>query len=130
MEEKTLTPDLAQAVEQAREVFITTYDSDGKPGTVPVWFDYHQGMFYISTPPDSLKCQKIHNDPRVKLTFGTRGGPNLIRGTARVVAEHEIIDRIAPIHYERYQGGLWRSSEHLAQQWKEGKARVLLEITV
>ena len=85
-----MTPELLKAIEQSQEVFITTYDPSGKPGTVPVWFDHNQGNFYVSTYADSMKCQKIRQNPSVKLTWVTRDGPS-ITGTAEIVSQREIL---------------------------------------
>lgn len=123
-----MDPGLAQAVDSSREVLITTFDDTGKPGTVPVWFDYHDGEFYVSTYPDSLKVRKILRNGRAELSFGTRGEPG-VTGSAVIVSDAELIDRIAPVHHERYAGNLWRSAEHLAQMWKEARERVLIRIT-
>ena len=122
-----MDPELARAIDQSREVFISTYDADGKPGTVPVWFDYSQGNFYVSTYPDSLKVQKIRGNPDVKLAFGSLRGPS-VTGTARIVSEQDVIHTVAPVHYERYDGCPWRSVEHLAQMWSGQVERCLLEI--
>ena len=120
-----LPPKVTEAVAQSRELLITTYDGDGNPGTVPVWFDYHRGRFYVSTPPDTLKCRKIRRDPRVRLAFG---GPG-VDGTAKIVSEAATIDEVAPVHHERYGGELWRDAEDLARMWKEATERVLIEVT-
>ena len=123
-----LPPKVMESVAQSRELLITTYDGDGNPGTVPVWFDYHQGRFYVSTPPDTLKYRKIRQDPRVRLTFGDADGPG-IDGTAKIVAEAATIDEVAPIHHERYGGELWRDAEDLARMWRDSTERVLIEVT-
>ena len=124
-----MTPELTKVIEESREVFITTYDSGGKPGAVPVWFDYHQAKVYISTYPDSLKCRKIRQNPRVKLAFGARRGPS-VEGTARFVSEEDVIAQVAPLHSQKYSGGPWRSVEHLTRMWKEARERVLLEVSI
>ena len=123
-----MDPELARAISESREVYITTYDADGKPGTVPVWFDYHNGKFYVSTYPDSLKVRKIRRNGRAELSFGGRGGPG-VTGSAVIVSDAELIDRIAPVHHERYAGNLWRSAEHLAQMWKDAREMVLIQLT-
>ena len=71
--------ELTRAIDESREVYITTFDSDGRPGTVPVWFDHHAGRFYISTYLDSLKVRKIARNPAVRLAFGRRTGPGWSR---------------------------------------------------
>ena len=124
-----MTPELLKAIEQLQEVFITTYDPSGQPGTVPVWFDYHQGNFYVSTYPDSMKCRKIRQNPSVELTWITRDGLS-ITGTARFVSEQETLERVAVVHDGKYTDGPWDSVEHLAKMWNERQERVLLEITV
>ena len=119
--------ELAKAIEESREVYITTYNEDGRPGTVPVWFDSYDGRFYISTYPDSLKVRKIGGNPDVKLTFGSQKGPS-VAGSARIVSEDGLIRKIAPVHNEKYAGGPWESVDHLAQMWNERVERCLLEI--
>ena len=94
---------------------------------MPVWFDYHDGRFYVSTYPDSLKVRKIGGNPEVKLTFGSRNGPS-VTGAARVVSEDEFIRKIAPVHIEKYSGVPWESVDHLVQMWSERVERCLLEI--
>ena len=123
-----MTPELTKAIHQSQELHITTYGADGEPGTVPVWFDYYQGRFYISTMPDTLKCKKIRLNPRVKLAIGGRRGPAVV-GRARFVSEENILGRIAPLHARKYPSGPWRSVEELVRWWREGKERVLLEIS-
>jgi PPOX class probable F420-dependent enzyme len=127
--ESNLTPELLKAIEHSQEVFIMTYDPSGKPGTVPVWFDHNQGNFYVSTYADSMKCQKIRQNPSVKLTWVTRDGPS-ITGTAEIVSQREILERVAPVHDGKYTDGPWDSVDHLVKMWSEAKERVLLEITV
>ena len=119
--------ELSRAIDESKEVYITTFDSDGRPGTVPVWFDHHAGRFYISTYPDSLKVRKIARNPAVRLAFGRRTGPG-VEGEARIVAEEALIQTIAPIHAGRYPDGPWDSVDHLAQMWDERSERCLLEV--
>jgi PPOX class probable F420-dependent enzyme len=119
--------ELSRAIDESKEVYITTFDSDGRPGTVPVWFDHHAGRFYISTYPDSLKVRKIARNPAVRLAFGRRTGPG-VDGEARVVTEEPLIQTIAPVHAGRYPDGPWDSVDHLARMWTERSERCLLEI--
>ncbi len=119
--------ELSRAIDESREVYITTFGRDGRPGTVPVWFDHHAGRFYVSTYPDSLKVRKITRNPEVRLAFGGRTGPGLA-GRARIVTEDSHIREIAPIHAARYADGPWESVDHLARMWTERSERCLLEI--
>ena len=119
--------ELVRAIDESKEVYITTFDGDGSPGTVPVWFDHHAGRFYISTYPDSLKARKITRNPDVRLAFGSRTGPG-IAGQARIVTEEPLIRAIAQIHAGRYPDGPWDSVDHLARMWAGRSERCLLEI--
>ena len=122
-----MSSELAKSICESREVRITTYGLDGVPGTVPVWFDFHGGKFYISTYPDSHKIRKIEGNPEVRLTFGGPNGPSLT-GLANIVFHDDLLRQIAPVHNARYPDGPWDSVDHLVQMWSERVERCLLEI--
>jgi nitroimidazol reductase NimA-like FMN-containing flavoprotein (pyridoxamine 5'-phosphate oxidase superfamily) len=48
----------------AHTAMITTLRRDGWPVTLPVWFVWIDGQFYVGTPPLSAKMKRIRHDDR------------------------------------------------------------------
>ena len=48
-------PDLHAALEQARQLYVTTERKDGSPSAVsPIWFMYDGAAVYFTTAPGSF----------------------------------------------------------------------------
>ena len=71
-----MTPDLIQALQTAKYMYLTTYSRAGKPGTVPVWLWYHDGAVYFTTQRESLKGRRIRTNGRVTVHAGKPDGPS------------------------------------------------------
>jgi PPOX class probable F420-dependent enzyme len=70
-----VTPALAQALQAAKYIYLTTYGPTGRPGTVPVWCWLHDGAVYFTTQRASLKARRIERGGRVTIHVGRRDGP-------------------------------------------------------
>ena len=81
-----MTPELIQALQGAKYMYLTTYSQKGKPGTVPVWLWYRGGCVYFTTQRSSLKARRIRKSGRVTVHVGTQGGPSF-EGRAEWVDE-------------------------------------------
>ena len=121
-----MTPELEQALQQEAEVSITTYDADGKPGTVSVWFVYEAGKAYMATGRGSRKVCKLKANPRARLAFCRRNGPT-VEGRGRICTEEDLVRRVAPVLNHKY-GGAWGPDPQMACRLL-GWDIVLLEIT-
>jgi uncharacterized protein len=71
-----MTPDLERALRAAKYMYLTTYSRAGRPGTVPAWLWYHEGVVYFTTQRESLKARRIRNSGRVTVHVGKRDGPS------------------------------------------------------
>ena len=60
-----MTPALADAINRAHYIYLTTYSQAGKPGTVPTWCWLHDDALYFTTQRASLKARRIRNGGRV-----------------------------------------------------------------
>jgi PPOX class probable F420-dependent enzyme len=109
--------------------YLTTFNAEGKPGTVEIWFVWHNGRIYIDTGPGTLKVQKIRKDPRVRVRVGTRKGP-VVEGTARI-AEMATVRTAAPVLNAKYrEDGNWGDDAEFVKGHGGAKPEyVLLEIT-
>jgi uncharacterized protein len=70
-----VTPALADALQRAKYMYLTTYSKAGTPGTVPVWCWLHEGLVYFTTERESLKARRIRNNGRVTIRVGKTDGP-------------------------------------------------------
>ncbi len=121
-----VTPEAARSLESAREVFIATFDADGAPGTVPMWFVLIDGRVYVTTGSDSRKAHKLRADPRARLAVGSRDGPALA-GTVRFASDPAVFRRASDALFAKYEG-YWTDAERLVRGWERGRS-VLLEVT-
>jgi len=60
-------PVLETALLCAEYMYLTTYSSAGKPGTVPTWLWVHDGVLYFTTLRASLKARRIRQNGRVTI---------------------------------------------------------------
>lgn len=121
-----MDPRLEEALQNREEVFITTWDSSGRPGTVPVWFLYDSGKVYIATEPGTRKVRKLWDNPRVRLTFRD-GGTIAVEGTGRICSEVALIRKVAPVLNRKY-GGAWGRDVRMVERLLSADL-VLLEVT-
>jgi PPOX class probable F420-dependent enzyme len=71
-----MTADLERALRAAKYMYLTTYSRAGRPGTVPTWLWYHEGVVYFTTQRESLKARRIRNSGRVAVHVGKKDGPS------------------------------------------------------
>jgi len=95
-----VTPDLERALQRAKYMYLTTYSRAGKPGTVPVWLWYHEGVVYFTTQRQSLKARRIQNSGRVTVHVGTKDGP-AFEGRAEWVDERPDLEEALQAAYRR-----------------------------
>ena len=95
-----MTPALAEALQRAHYIYLTTYSKAGKPGTVPTWLWFHDGCVYFTTKRDSLKARRIRNDGRVSVHVGTNDGP-AFEGRAEWVDDRADLESMLLVSYRR-----------------------------
>ena len=71
-----MTPELIDALQKAKYMYLTTYSLAGRRGTVPVWLWYHDGAVYFTTQRESLKARRIRSKGRVTVHVGEKEGPS------------------------------------------------------
>ncbi len=63
-------PDELERFVTGVRVAVMAYNrKDGRPGQAPIWYEYHDGVFHISTGVDSPKAKALQRDPRVCVTI-------------------------------------------------------------
>ncbi len=123
---------LPEQLEREKIVRITTFDKDGTAGTVAMWFFYMSGRIYMSTDRESVKVRRIESDPRVELQFGKKRLGPVLRGSARIAADEEVIQKAAQGLFGKYDssGQWWESVENMVRGFLRQDPSVLLEITL
>jgi PPOX class probable F420-dependent enzyme len=82
----------ASALARAKRIYLTTWSTSGKSGTVPVWFMVKDGALYSTTIRTSLKARRIKATGRVRVAVGSRSGP-AFDGTAEWVDDRPDLER-------------------------------------
>ncbi|HSB71909.1 MAG TPA: pyridoxamine 5'-phosphate oxidase family protein [Candidatus Methylomirabilis sp.] len=95
-----LPPDLMDALQSAKYMYLTTYSRAGKSGTVPTWLWYHEGAVYFTTLRDSLKARRIRSTGLVTVHVGKRDGPSF-EGQAEWVDGRPDLERALLATYRR-----------------------------
>jgi PPOX class probable F420-dependent enzyme len=54
---------------------VTSLRADGSPHTVPVWYQYEDGRFYVFTPSPSVKIANLKRDPRLSISIASEDEP-------------------------------------------------------
>lgn len=109
---------ILQGLEKETEMYITTFDGTGRPGTVPVWFIYRDGKVLVTTSETSKKVQKIKKNNRVVATLENKEGPLRFEGRAEITRDKARVKGVVQLLETKYR---WR--------YPEDPERVLLEIT-
>ena len=61
--------DLEKFVREARIAVLSYARKDGRPCQVPIWYEYREGTFYLSTMDTAAKVHALRRNPRVCLTI-------------------------------------------------------------
>ena len=95
-----MTPALAEAIRQAKYMYVTTYSAAGKPGTVPTWLWPHGDHVYFTTKRESLKARRIRDNGRVTVRVGKKDGP-AFEGRAEWVDDRPDLEAALLADYRR-----------------------------
>lgn len=118
---------MQRLLQSERLCYITTHDAQGTPGTVEIWFLYHQGKLYITTGASSLKVKKLRVTPRARVAIGTWKGP-AVEGPVRIAGQ-DTVKRVLPVLSKKY-GDYWGPVDTLLRRHLGARrSRVLLELT-
>ena len=82
-----------------------TLRADGSPHSVPVWYQFADGRYYVFTPATSLKMRNLARDPRMTLSIASSDTPYayvVANGVADILSG-DITERAVAIA-SRYEG--------------------------
>jgi PPOX class probable F420-dependent enzyme len=77
-----------------RIAVLTTVGPHSTPLPTPIWYDYRDGKFFVSTGKKSQKVKNIQTSPRVSLCVDERSMPYkgvIVVGTA-TISDQDVVD--------------------------------------
>jgi PPOX class probable F420-dependent enzyme len=101
-----MTPDIEQALQRATILYLTTSNTAGQSGTVPIWFFYHEAAIYFCSLRDSLKVRRLRQTGRATVHVGSRTGPRL-DCRARLLEDAPLLRARLLRTYRRRYGWRW-----------------------
>jgi PPOX class probable F420-dependent enzyme len=101
-----MTPDIERALQQATLLYITTYNTTGQSGTVPIWFFCHDAAIYFCSLRDSLKVRRLRQTGRATVHIGSPTGPRL-DCRAHLLEEDPLLRTRLLRTYRRRYGWRW-----------------------
>jgi len=76
--------EIADRLENDRNLWLCTLRPDGSPHVTPVWFVHVGNAFWIGSGERNVKVRNVLNDPRVSLALDDGDHPIVVEGRARV----------------------------------------------
>ena len=99
-----MTSEQRHALQRAKRLYLTTYNRQGRSGTVPIWFLLHQDTLYFCTLRQSLKVRRIQQTGRATIQIG-RGSVQRIHCRAELLPDDPAFQtRLLRTYRRRY---LW-----------------------
>jgi PPOX class probable F420-dependent enzyme len=98
----SFAPDVSEALEAARYIYVATRRVDGTTSTkAPVWFVFDGQALYFTTAPGSHKVRRIRGGSPVLVWVGREDGPHF-EGRAALVTDPAVAEQIAPAYKAKY----------------------------
>jgi Pyridoxamine 5'-phosphate oxidase len=113
---------------QARNYWVSTARSDGRPHAMPVWGLWLDDAFYFSSAPDSRKAQNLAANPAVVVHLESGDEVVVVEGRAEHVTDEELLRRLSEDYSSKYGfdvtftvdgRGLFRARPEIAYAWRE-----------
>jgi F420H(2)-dependent biliverdin reductase len=75
---------VAERLHQARNVWLATVRSDGRPHVAPVWFVYVEDRFWIGTGLTSVRVRNLCSNPLASVCLEQGDEPVVAEGTVLI----------------------------------------------
>ena len=94
--------EITQNLERASVIWLTTFNTSDKPGSVPVWFVYHEGEIYVTSAADTKKVRKLRRNKYVLVAIGKRDAEMRFDGTCEIGADEKMFREIMNLFFKKY----------------------------
>jgi hypothetical protein len=95
--------DTARRFAAARNYWVSTASSAGRPHTMPVWGVWLGDRFLFSTSPESRKARNLHSNPQVSVHLEDGDAVVIIEGCATEVDDPRALAAFLDIYNPKYQ---------------------------
>jgi hypothetical protein len=89
-------------MEAARNYWIASTRSDGRPHVAPVWGLWHEGRFCFSTGEDSIKGQNLVQNPAVTVHLESGDEVVILEGNVNQVQEKTLLKNLDKDYEKKY----------------------------
>ena len=96
----------AERLTAARNYWVVSTWPDGRPHTMPVWATWDDSTLWFTSAIESRKVHNLRADPRCCVTTEDASDPVIIEGTARIVTETVVIQRVVDLMNAKYHSGM------------------------
>jgi PPOX class probable F420-dependent enzyme len=86
----------------SRNYWVVTVWPDGRPHAMPVWGMWDGGALWFSSARGSRKVRNLRNEPRCVVTTEDPVEPVVLEGTAEIVADAPVLDRVIALMNDKY----------------------------
>ena len=92
----------AERLTRSRNYWVASVWPNGRPHTMPVWGMWDDAVLWFSSSADSRKTRNLAGDPRCCVTTEDAADPVVIEGTARIVTELALRQRVIDLMNDKY----------------------------
>jgi len=92
----------AERLTAARNYWVATVWPDGRPHIMPVWGMWDDSALWFTSAVGSRKIRNLTADPRCCVTTEDASDPVVIEGTARIVTETAVLQRVVDLMNAKY----------------------------
>lgn len=92
----------AERLTVSRNYWVVSVWSSGWPHTMPVWGMWDDAVLWFSSGAGSRKTRNLAADPRCCVTTEDATDPVVIEGTARIVTELALRQRVIDLMNDKY----------------------------
>ena len=93
---------VAERMASARNYWVATTRTDGRPHVAPVWGLWLSGVFYFSTDPKSVKGKNLAASPEVVIHLESGDEAVILEGTTERVADQAELTRFSEAYDAKY----------------------------
>jgi hypothetical protein len=95
----------AERLTSSRNYWVVSVWPDGRPHTMPVWGMWDDSVLWFSSSTGSRKVRNLAADARCCVSTEDATDPVIIEGTARVVTEPALLQRVTDLMNAKYGTG-------------------------
>jgi PPOX class probable F420-dependent enzyme len=92
----------AERLTRSRNYWVTSVWPDGRPHAMPVWGMWDDAVLWFSSSTGSRKTRNLAAEPRCCVTTEDATDPVVMEGTARIVNEPLLLQRVIDLMNAKY----------------------------